>query len=288
MCYLMTAPKWYDFTQKKAEIKLPQLIDALNQMKVDKFVIGEEIGKDGYEHYQGRVQFKKPYTMNELVSFNHKWGITAHWSPTSANCHDFDYCMKEGKFYRSWEGALAKYHDLELRDWQKLAVGALGASNDRNIIVIIDKEGGNGKSTLGKYLEVNHILDYCPVNSGEAGEYVAYCLGYQAKGYLFDIPRCDTIKDKKQMWKAIEQIKNGCLYDGRYSPRKVWIEPPMVMVFTNDIPPLNHLSIDRWVIHELIDGELQSSWTPEAVRNMATLQELYEEQEKKRRKSGDP
>lgn len=250
----MTAPKWYDFIQKRAEITLPLLIEAFGQLHTNRFVIGEETGLGGYEHYQCRLQFSKPYTLNELIEFNRRFGITGEWRPS--HIKNFDYCEKEGKFYRSWEGALAKFHDLELRNWQRLAIGDLGEQSEREITCIVDYTGNNGKTYLGKYCEVNHIADYCPVNSGESGEYVAYCLGYKAKGYIFDIPRCDTIKDKKQMWKAIEQIKNGCLYDGRYAPRKEWIDPPKILVFANEDPPVEYLSMDRWRVYYIVGDDL--------------------------------
>lgn len=285
----MTAPVWWDITNPKKDITKKALIDALGELKTDQYVIGEEIGlESGYEHYQIRVHFKKPYTLNELIEFNKRHGMTGRWSPTSKNGKNFDYVEKEGKFYRSWEGALAKYHDMDLLPWQYEMTGAIGESNDRNIIVCYDPNGNTGKSVLAKWLEVHHIMDVCPVSSGESGEYIAYCMGYQAKGYVFDIPKCETLKDKKQMWKAIEQIKNGLLYDGRYSPRKTWIEPPSILVMTNDVPPFNHLSKDRWEMYELVrdhegaDVEVHH-WNRQAIESESILQEAREEQERARR-----
>ena len=78
-------------------------------------------------------------------------------------------------------------------------------------------------------------------------------MNHPAKGYIFDVPRCDTIKGKKNMWKAIEQIKNGLLYDRRYTSRKMWIDPPKIHMFSNELPDRENLSADRWNVCGLTD-----------------------------------
>lgn len=279
----MTAPKWYDVTIKKSEISKEVLIKMLEQKKAEKFVIGEEIGDGGYEHWQVRVLFKKPTEMTALIKWNREWGITGHWTPT--HVHDFTYCEKEGKFYRSWEGALAKYHDIELLPWQAEIIGAYGAQNrERQITVLIDHLGNHGKTWLSKYMEVNHIADVCPVSSNDAGEYVAYCFAFQRDGYLFDIPRSDTLKGKNAMWRGIEQIKNGLLYDKRYCPKKAWIEPPRMLVLTNEEPPFYTMSLDRWDVWEITSDGILRPWEDGwvEVRAREQLEEL------RARKSGDP
>ena len=76
-------------------------------------------------------------------------------------------------------------------------------------------------------------------------------MNHPAKGYIFDVPRCDTIKGKKNMWKAIEQIKNGLLYDRRYTSRKMWIDPKILC--SNELPDRENLSADRWNVCGLTD-----------------------------------
>ena len=62
------------------------------------------------------------------------------------------------------------------------------------------------------------------------------------------MPRTESVNNKKGMWSAIEQLKNGYLYDKRYNYRDMWIEPPTVAVFTNELPETGYLSKDRWRI----------------------------------------
>jgi hypothetical protein len=76
---------------------------------------------------------------------------------------------------------------------------------------------------------------------------------HNARGFIFDLPRADDIAKKKQMWMAIETIKNGYLYDKRYNFREMWIEPPKILVFANDNPPFESLSADRWKAYFIDD-----------------------------------
>lgn len=246
----MTAPIWYDVTlprEKATDEELQKFIEALG---VERYAYGREIGEGGYEHYQIRYVLKKPSIWNAQKAI---WGPRGgHVSPTSREGHNFNYVEKEGEFFRSWEGPLRKFATIDFLPWQGQAVAVLQAQNDRQVAVIVDVEGNHGKSWLGKMLEARHIADYCPVNSGEASEYISYCFEYPSKAYVFDIPRSDTIKDKKQMWKAIESIKNGCLYERRYCPKKKWIDPPKILIFANEEPPYELLTKDRWTVYEIV------------------------------------
>lgn len=249
----MTAPKWYDFTQKRAEIGLDDLIKAFGLLKTERFVIGEETGIGGYEHYQCRIQFKKPYTMNELRQFNERFGITGHWSPTSEYGRNFDYCEKEGRFYRSWEGALAKFRDIKLKVWQGQLLGDLQEQNDRQVTVVVDEMGNQGKSWLAKHLVVKYNYAYVPAMP-QFEDYMFMAMAHpDADGFIFDLPRADTLQQKKAMWMAMETIKNGYLYDKRYAFKEQWRDPPKMVVFANERPPREVLSRDRWREYYLTD-----------------------------------
>lgn len=266
----MTDPRWWDCTFSKACGWTREKVIEMAEPLCKRFVVGDEIGAGGYEHLQARFEFK---TGKELATVQNQFyrvdcdpelkKYAGHWTVTHTK--NFDYVEKEGNYYRSWEKCISKWANIKLRPWQEQAEYELIAQGDRCVSVIVDVKGNHGKSWLGKYLEANHKADYCPVNSGEAKDYVAYCLQYKARAYVFDIPRADTIKDKKQMWKAIESIKNGCLYDGRYSPRKEWIDPPAILVFANEEPPYECMSADRWRVWTIDDswGEGQLMPIPE-------------------------
>lgn len=247
----MTDAKWWDFTcpEDKASSD-EELMSRLDQL-CERYVFGHEVGEGGYRHIQGRVVFKVGKELATIKKQTCDWLPTAHWDKT--HVRNFDYCEKEGNFVRSWEGALRKYALLTLRPWQEQVVDLFERQSERGILVVVDYEGNKGKSYLSKYMEASHMADVCPVTDGEASNYIEYCMNHPSKGYIFDVPKCDTIKSKKNMWKAIEQIKNGLLYDRRYTSRKMWIDPPKILMFTNELPDRENLSADRWNICGLTD-----------------------------------
>jgi len=62
---------------------------------------------------------------------------------------------------------------------------------------------------------------------------------------VFDIPRTNI---DYLNYEAIESIKNGCFFSGKYECTQVIMNCPHVIIFANS-PPLEHkLSIDRWHI----------------------------------------
>lgn len=249
----MTDAKWWDGTFPKAKTDMDELIRISDEL-CDRYVIGDEIGEGGYEHLQCRFVFKVGKELATLRNQYAKACDCAHWSKT--HVRNFEYVKKEGKFYCSWEGALRKFSMLELNGWQSQAQEFWRNEGEREIYVIWDEVGGKGKTYFSKYMEATHQADVCPVTDGDASNYIEYCLNHPAKGYIFDVPRADTIKTKKAMWRAIEQIKNGLLYDRRYTSRKMWIEPPKILVFSNELPDFSVLSHDRWRVHAIGDDML--------------------------------
>lgn len=254
----MTAPKWWDLTIPKGMLTTKQVVEMFERAHSDKFVIGEEVGTlTGYEHFQCKGHFRKPYTQNEIKKI---FGESVHCEPSIVK--DFTYCEKEGKFYRSWQGALAPFYDLELRPWQGQAIADLKEQSERECTVIIDKIGNHGKSYLSKHLVAKYNYAYVPPMTS-AEDYMFMAMAHpSAKGFIFDIPKSENTQQEKAMWSAMETIKNGYLYDKRYSFQEKWIEPPKMLVLTNDKPPKNMLSEDRWRLLELIDRGQASYLTP--------------------------
>lgn len=245
----MTEPKWWDFTCSKKEGWTREKIIAILEPISDRFCVGDEVGDSGYEHLQGRVVFK----VGKDDSTVHNLMKGAHWSKT--HVRDFEYCKKEGNFYCSWEKSISKWANIELRPWQKALVEDLDDQSDRQITVVIDRSGNHGKTWLAKFMVATHRATYCPPMQ-DAQDFMAFAMAKPDKAYIFDMPRSESVKQRKGMWSAIEQIKNGYLYDKRYQFRDMWIDPPKILVFTNDEPDMSELSTDRWRVYELEDWGL--------------------------------
>lgn len=245
----MTQPKWWDATFPANQWTMHEIVEISKEL-CDRFVVGRERGEGGYDHFQFRGVFKCP---KEIATLTNQYGMKrdvkwAHWSPT--HVRDFKYCEKEGNFYRSWEGPLAKYCDVVLRPWQEDFVEKFSLNGPRDVIVVYDPVGNSGKTYVSKYMQVTRRAQYVPP-MGDAQDLMAFALEKQASGYIFDMPRSESIKQKKGMWSAVEQIKNGYLYDKRYKYRDAWTEPPRVAVFCNELPDPDVLSGDRWQVYQL-------------------------------------
>ena len=256
----MTEPKWWDCTLSRettfkdgrsnpwAEITTDQLGNWLIQHGAERCVLGEEVGSEGYRHWQIRIVFHKP------VSFEYVKGLIdcGRWSPTVVR--NFDYCEKEGNFWRSWEGALRPFQTMEFYPWQNEVINRVKKSGDRKIVVLVDRHGNSGKTWLAKMITARHWGAYCPEMT-EAKDYMAWALAHSNAGiFVLDMPRASDVKKDGELWKAVEQMKNGYLWDKRNQWREKWIDPPGVLVITNEYPDRSLLSWDRWDVGTLNKG----------------------------------
>lgn len=247
----MTAPKFYKATLSRAKMKERGFNEKINigelfdKLGARNWTVAEEVGAGGYEHYQCSIEFKSGKDWNHLKSVFAGLGDI-----TPAHKTDNGYEIKDGNYITKADMPLLKYADLNLYQWQKSVLDDLDKQSEREITVVIDEKGGEGKSYLTKYLEVNHILKSCPVISNDAQEYISYCMAVPRDGYCFDFPRADNLKEKYGLWKAVERIKDGHLYEKRYHVQEMWIDPPKILIFTNETDiPMDVLSKDRWRIY---------------------------------------
>ncbi|BBE29378.1 replication associated protein [Papio cynocephalus associated smacovirus] len=242
----MTAPTWWDCTvpnnEKHPEIQMREILDKTTE----RYAYGREIGGEtGYQHFQLRCVFKKPMTENEVRNLM----PGCHWTPTKVR--NFEYVEKEGDFYRSWEGALAKYQDFKPYLWQELLAEMVKNADERRVDVIVDRVGGRGKTSCAKWLQVTKRAQYVPPMQS-AQDLMAFAMAKPSKAYVIDMPKACNIVKTKELWNGIEQLKNGYVYDKRYQYKDKWIEPPAIVVITNETPQQRYLSADRWNVQELL------------------------------------
>lgn len=261
----MTEPKWWDCTLSREETFKDGRINPWAKFQTheigmhlmthgaERCVIGEEVGADGYKHWQIRVVFKKPTSTGQVLELIEN----GYWTPTIVR--DFHYCEKEGRFWRSWEGGLRKYQTMELYPWQNEVLERLKKQGDRKVTVLIDEYGNSGKTTLAKVITARHTGAYCPPMETPA-DYMGWALAHQTAGtFVIDLPRADDQKKEKALWSAVEQMKNGYLWDKRHHWQEAWIEPPAVLVLTNEEPPRLSLSADRWDIGHMEKGVIMGN-----------------------------
>lgn len=232
-----------------------------------------EMGDTGYKHWQGRFSLiKKRQKHIILTTFK-----PCYLQPTATSNHqdEFFYAMKEdtrceGPYRDSNSappGAAAQYipkqyNGLALRPWQEKVLETATIFNSREINLIYDPYGNNGKSTVAAIAELLHGgIDMPPLNDSK--ELVALlcdiCMDKNWRNpspIFFDLPRAIDKTRLYGLYTAIEQVKKGKLYDCRYHYKAWWIDSPVIWVFTNILPDTNLLSSDRWKIWTISDNAL--------------------------------
>lgn len=250
----MTDVKWWDATFPIDRTNFERLTESADRL-CERYVIGIETGDSGYEHYQCRFVFKVP---KELATVRNQFAEACdcgHWSKTSKAGRNFDYVEKEGKYFCSWERALRRFALLDLRDWQSQLEQIFHNQDERTVCVVYDPRGNHGKTYFAKYMQATHQAQYVP-QMDSAMDIMAFALEKPHAGYIVDLPRAESVKIKRGMWSAIEQLKNGYIYDKRYKYRDAWRDPARIIVFCNELPEMDSLSNDRWQVLEIAETAL--------------------------------
>lgn len=233
---------------------------------IKKWIIGAEEGRGGYKHWQIRMEARDDFFYFEEVydwinRSNKKVGVG--WINVNIpeahveECSDtWDYETKEGRFIASWDTPEVRKLRFGKPRWvQECAVRALESTNDRQVMVWYDPVGCIGKSWLCGHLYEKGEAYYLPptLTSVQSMLQTMASLAWEdrkagrppRKYVIIDVPR--SWKWSKELYCAIETIKDGLIMDPRYSARPINIRGIKVMVLTNEQPKLDKLSEDRWV-----------------------------------------
>jgi hypothetical protein len=65
---------------------------------------------------------------------------------------------------------------------------------------------------------------------------------------IFDVPRANIDHIN---YDAIESMKNGCFFSGKYECAQVLMNSPHIIIFANSEPQRYNLSMDKWHIVEI-------------------------------------
>lgn len=243
-----------------------KLIRYINTHDVKKWVIGAEVGRNGYQHWQCRIAVSDDhfFEYEEVYDWirQAKKKVGTGWINVNIpeahveECSDtWEYETKEGRYIASWDTPEVRQLRFGRMRWaQKQAIVELGWTDDREILVWVDKEGNKGKSWLVGHLYETGQAYYLPptLTSVQSMLQTMASLAWEdrkqgrppRKYVLIDIPR--SWKWSKELYCAIETIKDGLILDPRYSARPINIRGVKVLVLCNTRPDLDHLSEDRW------------------------------------------
>lgn len=198
-----------------------------------------EIG--GWESQQG--QRNDLQEIMDLVSegnYETSWWITNH--P--------DKWVSRHQFIKDCINSLPRKMNFKvfpLRAWQASLWKFLSYKpDDRHILFIVDRTGNCGKSYFCKYYK--HVYpDSTQVLSPAKGADLAHALKTTNRVLFFDVARARG--DSQHFpYNFLEGVKNGSVFCSKYESREKEFDPPHLVIFMNEMPLLDKLSADRYLI----------------------------------------
>lgn len=233
----------------------------------------KETGDEGTKHLQGRVSFKYQKSFDKLKLINQiHWEIESkhkdasilyctdpHKRDPGTNVYTNDPNFKQDDLHDPLDYSSDEETEIILNNWQQKIFDLISKKPDtRSINWYYDNKGGIGKTFLCKYLlKISNKIAY--ITTGKASD-IKYLITernkqqLKTKTVIFDIPRC---QEEYISYQAIEEVKNGLLFSGKYESKNTIIKPPHIIIFANFYPDIKKLSEDRWRITNLgVDEKL--------------------------------
>lgn len=219
-------------------------LETIFKHECDWFVFQEERGENGTLHLQGTIKLKKKQRLTDLK----KWNNSIHWESTKCVSKSIAYCSKEAtRQGKQWIYGIEMPEAIDIEEpygWQLQVMDIIKSKPDkRTIHWFWEKTGNVGKTTLCKYLVVKYGAI---ILSGKSTDmYHALSKAKNKNIILIDVPRTAVGYIN---YGAIESIKNGLIFSGKYEGCQLVFNCPHVIVFSNEKPDTKALSEDRWNI----------------------------------------
>ena len=153
--------------------------------------------------------------------------------------------------------------NVELKPWQKDLLEYMNHPTQRQIIWIVGKSCGEGKSWFQKYVKsvygTRKVVSGINLRANTAS--ICHVLSKQplstADIFLFNIGKAKTKTDAVN-YEVLEDLKDGDAFAAKYNSQQLKIRVPnVVMVFSNERPDTNQLAIDRWKLLYITDDNLE-------------------------------
>lgn len=222
----------------------------------NKFIFQEEIGENGTKHLQGVIMWKSARYFNSILKYDKR----IHWEKCKRVKESIEYCSKSesraGNIYKNDVYIKSPLKDpmfgLTLYLWQKKMLKIIDIEcleSSRDIHWWYDFSGCRGKTTWCKWLCMNRECLYLGGKSTDI-KYgvVEYLKKKDLSLVIFDLVRSS---ENYVSYEAIEAVKNGIFYSGKYEGGMCIFNKPHVFIFANYLPDLNKLSLDRWDVREM-------------------------------------
>lgn len=240
---------YWCFTFNNYDLESLERIESVFKHECKWFIFQEETGTEGTKHLQGIIALQgRGKRLTELKKIDNR----IHWEPTKSVSASIAYCSKfetrTGKIY-SHGIELPEQLDIdEPYGWQTQVLDIISTKPDKRTIHWFWEPNGNvGKTTLCKYLVCKHNALMLTGKSNDMYHMISKYPN-KRKIIIIDVPR-----SSKEFinYGAIEQIKNGLIFSGKYEGSQIVFNCPHVICFANEEPQKEKLSNDRWNIIEI-------------------------------------
>lgn len=244
-----TRAKNYVFTlNNPTHTEIEVLLNGLKELGCTTLAMQEEC--ESTPHIQGTVGFKYAKAFSKLKELNGR----THWEVCKHLRNSIKYCTDiEKRKGRVWTIGIPKpiidvLEEHKPYEWQQKIIDiCMEDPDDRTIYWIYDETGAKGKTTLCKHLVLKKgaLCVGGKVNDVKYAVAKAVETGKDVRIVLWDIPRS---VDVEWSYEAIESIKNGIFFSGKYESGQCVMNSPHVFIFANRLPDFTMMSGDRWKI----------------------------------------
>lgn len=217
------------------------------------YIFQEETGECGTPHLQGSISWNVRRRLTEFKALDER----IHWEATKNSKAADKYACKEatrtGDVFihgrkKAFERTYSKFDEMMPR--QEIMDIIEKEPDNRTINWIWSDKGGVGKTSTCAYIEHN-FEGVCIVNGKGAdikNQVINYLKDNELDILIINVPRCN---ENHVSYAAMEEIKDGLIYSGKYEGGFANIEHPHVIVISNFTPEQHKLSEDRWNIKKI-------------------------------------
>lgn len=214
----------------------------------------------GRPHVQATLGFKGAVMAIRLVRMFGR----CHVSVTDKVTASLNYCKKEETRAPGKEPiekkvfvpdvVIDEMDDLVPFPWQQEIIDMVSVKakpGDRTIYWYWCKNGNSGKTTLAKHIHLLHKDVTLAVNGNAKDIKCAaakFLEGHNLHICMFTFPR--TVENYVS-YAALEDMKDGFFFSGKYESGMVHINPPHVICFANFEPKKKGISNHKWKIIEI-------------------------------------
>lgn len=246
--------------------KVEQLEQCFLTVFCEKWIYGFEVGESGTPHLQGYFVLYDKRRMSEIKKideFCYKMHLENRKGTEELAIR---YCVKDGNYRHSNNLPLHLLkpkivrkmeilHPADYWSWQKDVEEIIKSEivDKRSIYWIFEENGNTGKSELTKSICFHYGCLLLNKAKNDDIMHAAYNYEGELNNVIIDIPR---IVGNRINYESVESLKNGVIINNKYETGQKLIASPTIIVFSNEMPVLSGLSLDRWKVFKIVDKQL--------------------------------